>query len=206
MGTQGAQHQKHPTSPTDRKDKIHGKTTKLKRIGGECSGTLTYSLPAGNHNHLRQETHHVYSQDFRNQCDVDQEFRGRDPLRDYARGKDATERQKRLDQGRARRRRERTSVRVPGEHDGDVRARRLDCIGRLPRSAFDQRPSPYIEEPVPHIGAPGSGLGCSPHRHWGQPPLAIRTHGFRRRRQTRKSALQSPRGPPRLIPHVRSGE
>jgi hypothetical protein len=29
MGTQGEQQQKHPTSPTDRKEKIHGKTTKL---------------------------------------------------------------------------------------------------------------------------------------------------------------------------------
>ena len=59
-----------------------------------------------------------------------QEFRGRNSTRDYARDQDATERQKRMDQGAARPRRERTSVRVPGEHDGDVRARGLDRIGR----------------------------------------------------------------------------
>ena len=63
----------------------------------------------------------AYSEDseWRNR---DQFFRGRDSAGDYAGDQDAAERQKRMDQGAARPRRERTSVRVPGEHDGDVRA------------------------------------------------------------------------------------
>jgi hypothetical protein len=55
---------------------------------------------------LPKKTQHARSQYFGNQCDVDQKFRGRDSARDYARDQDATERQKRMDQGAAFPRRE----------------------------------------------------------------------------------------------------